>query len=498
MVMRQVDEDLAIFLGIKNGEKERNELVQIHNFEEFDASTSDEPKPDTLLAPHGLGEEAFQIVGDDNLLDLETGKSDHDWLYAQQDVDEQDGAANQAEIWNGECISLNSELANVSVESAPPAESALQLTTSKGSDSSVAAAANKRPAASSGGRKPAPRAATPTRRPALPAKTKPSRASTPTPRAPSRATATSSKPVPAQVRSSTPSRATPCASSSKPVSRSSTPSRATSRSSTPGSKTTVPASSKPALRSATPTRKPATPSSTISSKTGSVGIKNHLVPTRGGSQTVKSRPSNPSEMLSVSHDAPQTLKKSLPRRPASASRGRPSAPASLSCSSKGKPRQKSCSPTKVRATHRNGSTALSRSRGYSHGGGDDVNPVLMGTKMVERVVNMRKLAPPKQDEHISLENPKKSSSENSGFGRSLSKRSLDMAIRHMDIRRSVSGNLKPVATSVLSYFSSGNQSSSSQSSSFGISESPITSSSESSKSSNGDHSYFLDGRRMDD
>lgn len=146
---------------------------------------------------------------------------------------------------------------------------------------------------------------------------------------------------------------------------------------------------------------------------------------------MKSRPSNPSEMLSVSHDSPQTLKKSLPRRPASASRGRPSAPASLSSSSKGKPRQKSCSPTKVRATHRNGSTALSRSRGHSHGGGDDVNPVLMGTKMVERVVNMRKLAPPKQDEHISLENPKKSSHENSGFGRSLSKRSLDMAIRHM-------------------------------------------------------------------
>lgn len=79
---------------------------------------------------------------------------------------------------------------------------------------------------------------------------------------------------------------------------------------------------------------------------------------------------------------------------------------------------------------------LSRSRGYSNVG-DDVNPVVMGTKMVDRVVNMRKLAPPKQDEHVSQENPKKSSQENSGFGRSLSKKSLEMAIRHMDIRRSV-------------------------------------------------------------
>lgn len=57
----------------------------------------------------------------------------------------------------------------------------------------------------------------------------------------------------------------------------------------------------------------------------------------------------------------------------------------------------------------------------------------MGTKMVERVVNMRKLAPPKQDDYVSGgSNSRKSSSlEKTGFGRSLSKKSLDMAIRHM-------------------------------------------------------------------
>ncbi|VVB11977.1 unnamed protein product [Arabis nemorensis] len=62
---------------------------------------------------------------------------------------------------------------------------------------------------------------------------------------------------------------------------------------------------------------------------------------------------------------------------------------------------------------------------------NDVNPVLMGTQMVERVVNMRKLPPPKQDDKTS-----------SNFGRSLSRSSLDMALRHMNIRRSISGNLK--------------------------------------------------------
>lgn len=63
-----------------------------------------------------------------------------------------------------------------------------------------------------------------------------------------------------------------------------------------------------------------------------------------------------------------------------------------------------------------------------------------------------------------------------------------------DIRRSIAGSLKPVATSVLTHFSNGNQSSSSQNSSFGVSESPITSSSDSAKSSNCVSSYFLDGR----
>lgn len=60
---------------------------------------------------------------------------------------------------------------------------------------------------------------------------------------------------------------------------------------------------------------------------------------------------------------------------------------------------------------------------------------MMGTKMVERIVNMRKLAPPKQDAQLgaqeNLSAKYSSSLESSGFGRSLSKKSLDMAMRHM-------------------------------------------------------------------
>lgn len=65
---------------------------------------------------------------------------------------------------------------------------------------------------------------------------------------------------------------------------------------------------------------------------------------------------------------------------------------------------------------------------------DNVSPGLVGTKMVERVINMRKLAPPRQDDkhspHSNLSG-KSSSPDSAGFGRTLSKKSLDMAIRHM-------------------------------------------------------------------
>lgn len=73
-------------------------------------------------------------------------------------------------------------------------------------------------------------------------------------------------------------------------------------------------------------------------------------------------------------------------------------------------------------------------RGYSKAN-DKVSPAAMGTKMVERVINMRKLAPPKMDVKNSprsnLSGKSSPSPDSSGFGRTLSKKSLDMAIRHM-------------------------------------------------------------------
>ncbi|XP_073289272.1 uncharacterized protein [Primulina huaijiensis] len=451
MLMREVDEDLAIFLGMRNVVKERSEHL-IKDSVELDDSAG--RKSIGNLESNILELEIVQSVADENSLNLETDENDYDWLYAQPDstlhppveLEVKDSESSLTEITNGGGIALESEW-------------------STPNSTDCVASANKKPL-SSGDRRKTPRAATPTTgKSALPAKSKSSRASTPT----SKPTILSAKPTSANSRSSTPVRATP-------------------RSSTPVGRPSIPVSSKPASRSATPTCKPATKSTT----SGVSGSARKI-----GSATMNnlgSRTSNPSEILSLSHGASENPKILMPKRTVSASRGRPNGHnPNLSCN--GKRRQKSCSPAKVRApivntAHKNGSMLQSRSRGHSYWE-DDVNPVLIGSKMVERVVNMRKLAPPKQDEHSTHDNSKKSSHENSGFGRSLSKKSLDMAIRHMEIRRTIPDDLRTIATCVLSSVSA-------KCAAAGITESPLTSSSDSSKSSIYNNSRFLDGSETED
>ncbi|KZV31407.1 hypothetical protein F511_05511 [Dorcoceras hygrometricum] len=454
MVMREVDEDLAIFLGMRNVEQERGEHL-LKDSDELEDSTV-RKSDDAVLESNGIVLEIVQSAADENYLNLEIDENDYDWLYAQPDstlhpsveLEVKDSESSLTEITNDGCIAQKSEACIECEWSA------------HGSTDSVASA-NKKPL-SSGDRRKAPRAATPTRgESTLPAKSKSSHASKPT--------LLSSKPT--------------C-----DISRSSTPVRATPRASTPVGRQSIPVSSKPASRSTTPTCKPAT-TLTTSGVSGSVR--------KTGFTTTKnlgSRMSSPSEILSSSHDASDNLKVLMPKRTVSASRGRPNGHTTNSSRDE-KRRQKSCSPAKVRASiistaHKYGSMVQSRSRGHSNGE-DDVNPVLIGSKMVERVVNMRKLAPPKQDEHSTHNTSKKSSHVNSGFGRSLSKKSLDMAIRHMEIRRTIPDDLRTIATRVLSSVSSKYASS-------GNTESPLTSSSDSSKSSINNKTRFLDGTETED
>ncbi|XP_038701576.1 zonadhesin-like isoform X1 [Tripterygium wilfordii] len=481
MVTKERDEELAMFFEMRRCEmeKERNNLLSLHNSGELDTAPTSNGGVSPITKIMSSVPQRKTAV--ENFLNSENEKTDYDWLLTPPGtplfphLEKDSQKTMMTEIGNANVCptALRSRFENIPADPAPGSSVVARPTTmplglnssnagnrrpsSSGGRSDVTAkpatmpfglnssnAGNIRPS-SSGGRPSVTRSSSPTVRHSLPTSAKTSRSSTPT----SRATLTSMKPTALPVRSSTPSKA------------------ATTRSSTPTSRTSVTAP-KTASRSATPTRRPSVPSSApnvaapsgrSSSMTKSVPTTSkNPVPSRGSSPTVKSRPWKPSEMPGFSLEVPPNLRTSLPERPASASRGRPGAPSgqspSVAANSNGRPRRQSCSPTRGRASYdsvhgtQNSTTAKSRARTNNS---DDVNPVLIGTKMVERVVNMRKLAPPKQDDthstHTNLSG-KSINLDRTCFGRTLSKKSLDMALRHMDIRKSISGNLRPIVTNI--------------------------------------------------
>uniref|UniRef100_A0A0D9UWL5 Uncharacterized protein n=1 Tax=Leersia perrieri TaxID=77586 RepID=A0A0D9UWL5_9ORYZ len=439
---------------------------------------------------------------------------------------------------------LKSRLAN---QPDPPSRTTLPLRTTS-SNSLNSAPTTRRPSSSGGHTSNSSRPSTPTGRPGLTNTSKGSRPSTPTsrstvpsksgPPAPRSSTPTSRSTLTSS-RSTTPSRTSgpatrtsvPSGRASAPVSRSSTPTSRSSipatRSSTPSSRPSIPAQSKPVSRSSTPTRRPSATStqhgslaapvrsSSISkpappmSKSSSPAKTIVSIPSRGSSPTVKSRPWKPSEMPGFSLDAPPNLRTSLPERPTSATRGRPGAPSSRSSSVEpgpaARPRRQSCSPSRGRTLNGSvpsGSSVPAVRRSHLNGG-DSVNPVQMGNKMVERVVNMRRLVPPKHDDQRSslnsLSGKSSNSPDSSGFGRTLSKKSLDMALRHMDIRRSIPNNLRPLMTSIPASSVHSARSGSTRSRPISVSDSPLaTSSNASSEPSVNNNLMCLDSIDIDD
>ncbi|XP_071686642.1 uncharacterized protein [Rutidosis leptorrhynchoides] len=384
------------------------------------------------------------------------------------------------------------------------------------------ATSNGRPTSSNG------RPATPTGRPTLGSSTR-SVSSNSIPKAASNSTSrTTSTATSRPSRSSTPT-SRPITGPTKPTvpSRSSTPTpRSTARSSTPTTRPSLNAY-KPASRASTPTRRQPT-SSTITRTSSNPTLKSPTFtkpapsttrsapsttrtapPQRASSPSVRPRPWKPHEMPGYSLDAPPNLRTSLSDRPTSAQRGRSGAPSSRSSSvepvANGRVRRQSCSPSRGRLPngmgHYSGSSvpvpALNRAYAKAN---DNLSPGLYGTKMVERVINMRKLVPPRQDDNRSPHSnlSSKSSPDSSGFGRSLSKKSLDMAIRHMDIRRTVPGNLRPLMTNIPASSMYSVRPGPTRSRTIGVSDSPLaTSSNASSEMSVSNNGPCLDGN-MDD
>lgn len=154
-------------------------------------------------------------------------------------------------------------------------------------------------------------------------------------------------------------------------------------------------------------------------------------------------------MPGFSLEAPSNLRTTLPNRPQTASsiRTRAFGASSSSRSSSIEPdvaRRQSCSPSRNRAPTGNVTGAVPSLRGRRANTKNDdgglISHVAKGNQKVERNVNKRKLAPPRLTESGGRGlggggggSAGKSSSgpDGFGFGRNLSKSSIDMALRHM-------------------------------------------------------------------
>ncbi|KAL4576162.1 hypothetical protein LXL04_012251 [Taraxacum kok-saghyz] len=444
--MREKEDELGLFLEMRKREKERHDLL-LHNVEEeFDSSlgsrNGSSPKYNMSSAT------TTRKTGADEFLSSETDKNDYEWLltppgtplFPSLESESQKTVMNQNGTPKPHPNGLKSRLSNTQPEStirtnlvsrpraaSPGPGPGPRRPTSSGGSGSRPSTPTARPSSRTASN-PVPKTTT-ISKPTSTTTTRPTRSSTPT------TTSRPSKPNPPP-RSSTPT-------SSRPIT--------TPRSSTP-TPTTRPSLS---TNKPTPTRKPTpTPTPPVKAKT----------PPQPNSPTTRPRPWKPQEMPGYTLDTPPNLRTSLTDRPIASMRGRTGGPSSRSSSiepvANGRGvRRQSCSPSRGRLP--NGTTGLSRKSGGSvpvpalnrayAKANDNMSPGLYGTQMVERTINMRKLMPPKQDDKPSphnLSGKSSSSPDSSGFGRSLSKKSLDMAMRHMDIRRTVPGNLRPLMTKI--------------------------------------------------
>ncbi|KAL8038901.1 hypothetical protein ABFX02_10G001500 [Erythranthe guttata] len=255
------------------------------------------------------------------------------------------------------------------------------------------------------------------------------RPSTPTNRSSSISRPSTPSSRPTVSRSTTPARPRPALSTSsidRPrPSQNSRPSTPTSRPQI-SSNMTSPAA-RTTSRPSTPTRRNPTPSLSPTSGPSTPGGRSL---TNGRSGASVSRPSSPGPRVRpppqpiVLHDfpldTPPNLRTTLPDRPVSAGRSRPG----VSLTSKGNAEP---TPGNAAVPRRHSSPIVARGRvaepngrGRTHANGQ-----------LPDAMDSRK--------ELSARKPAKISTDSTGFGRTISKKSLDMAIRHMDIRNGNNG-----------------------------------------------------------
>ncbi|PKU87262.1 mucin-5AC isoform X2 [Dendrobium catenatum] len=547
------EEDLTLFIEMRKREKERSNLL-LQNSNEIDPQLESQPGGSPIFK---MLRSTVRKTTADEFLNSDNEKSDYDWLLTPPDTplfpylekESHRSPVGHNGTPKGHPTMLKSRLAYPADPSSRTMSTSRQMAPSASLNSSFSGI--RRPSSSGGSSVASSRPATPTGRSTMPTSAKLSRSST-----------TSGSTLPSNLVVSRPRSSTPIRSST-PTSRSSIPpaNKSTSRSDTPTRRPTTPSglhtSSAPLSRSSSVTKSgtgtssisrpsvikssPGTSSTTRPSPTPSsvprsgpvtssitrLGPANSVprsvlpansapksgptsskiaAPSRGTSPTVRSRPWKPSEMPGFTFDAPPNLRTTLSER-SSPSRGRPGAPSFRSSSVEdraiARPRRQSCSPSRGRAPKGNfvsGSSVPASSR-LRINGCDDESPVAIGTKMVERVVNLRRLAPPKHDDLHSSNNSSAKSSispDGTGFGRTLSKKSLDMAMRHMDIRRSIPSTLRPLMSNIPASSLYSVRSGSMRSRTVSVSDSPLATSSNASSEQSVSNSVFCyDGNEIE-
>ncbi|XP_023517474.1 TRIO and F-actin-binding protein-like [Cucurbita pepo subsp. pepo] len=496
--------ELAMLLDMRTIEKEMDSQTLLHRSysEDLDPNSetvsfsSAEPNNNGVCSPvskNVVSPVPPRKIRAEDFMDSENEKSEYEWLltppgtplFSSMESESQKNPTSKNDMLNSRSTALKPRLVNIQEES----NSVSNIANLQSGQLNSSCASNRK-ASSKASAATASRSATPTSRPTLTKSTKPTRSATPTSRV--------------NVKASVP-----------PV-RSSTTAKTTARSSTPSERSV--STTKKISRSATPNRCPSNPTcSSITSRPNerssstskfNARSSSNPRPSRGTFPSIMTRPSKPSEVLNFPLDE---AARPLSERPASATRGRPVAASSAKSSSlramsNGKTRQKPSSPSKQLASNR--SSAYNSGKVFPFkprirsSDENEVSPVVMGTKMVERVVNMRKLAPPKQGSYRSSSgdpSSKSSSIDATGFGRTLSNKSLDMALRHMDITLSISGKVRPVVTKTQASSIDSGSSRSAKVGTIGVSDSPLaTSSNGSSAPSAWGSSIRLDGSETED
>ncbi|XP_052623163.1 endochitinase A isoform X2 [Lactuca sativa] len=273
-------------------------------------------------------------------------------------------------------------------------------------------------------------------RPSTPTKT--ARPSTPSTRTTPSRTSTPSRTRPTPTPTPTPT----------PIRQNTRPSTPTSRPQTPGNLTPSP-TIRPPSRSSTPTRRTLTPSLTPSTSSLTSASRGLTSNGRSNSSAVgsTSRPSSPSprvrpppqpmNIIDFPHETPPNLRTTLPDRPLSAGRSRPGGSTTV----KGNLDNSNTGSGTI--TRRHSSPNVIRGRIPEPSGSGRSRPNSNGN-VVESLDPRRTSHLPQS---VTRKPVKSSNSENgTGFGRNISKKSLDMAIKHMDIRN---GGVRPLSGSTL-------------------------------------------------